>query len=202
MTSRQLFFNELATTWEERFHTQELTDFLAKIAPKFGLRRRQKILDVGTGTGILIPFLLQEVGPRGHVEAIDFADKMIKMCKLKYRKIRNITFTVQNIEKINYASESFDAVTCFGVFPHLENKIEALQKINRILKPGGKLIIAHALSSQEIKVHHKNSASIVAQDTLPKKTEMRKILQQTRFYKIVITDKPGCYLCLSCKSSA
>ena len=201
MISRQLFFNELATIWEERFHTQEVIYFLKKIVPKFGLRKGQKILDVGTGTGILISFLLHEVGSSGHIEAIDFADKMIKVCKSKYGKIPNVSFKLQNVEKINYASESFDAVTCFGVFPHLENKLEALQQINRVLKPKGKLIIIHALSSQEIKAHHKNSSSIVAQDTLPKKTEMIKILQQTKFYKIVITDKPGSYLCLSYKPS-
>ena len=61
MTSRQLFFNELAKIWEERFHTQKLIYFLEKIVPKFGLRKGQKILDVGTGTGILIPYNMQNI---------------------------------------------------------------------------------------------------------------------------------------------
>ena len=82
MTSRQSFFNELAETWESRFHTKELVNFLEKLVPMFGLRSGQKILDVGTGTGILIPFLLQEVGASGHIVAIDFAAKMVEVCRL------------------------------------------------------------------------------------------------------------------------
>jgi len=202
MTNRQLFFNELAETWERRFHTEDLMDFLETLVPMFGFRKGEKILDVGTGTGILIPFLLREVGPCGHIVAIDFAEKMIKECRSKYDDFSNVSFMVQKIEQIDYASKSFDAVICFGVFPHLESRVDALRQINRVLKPEGRLIIAHALSSQEIKEHHQNSLSVVSQDTLPKSSEMRRLLKKMGFFRITITDKPGCYLCLSSKSSS
>ena len=71
----------------------------------------------------------------------------------------NVTFTVQQVEKLDFQSQTFDAVTCFGLFPHIENKEEALRQISRVLKTNGKLIIAHALSSEEIKAHH-HSAGI------------------------------------------
>jgi len=201
MTNRQLFFNELAETWEKRFHTKDLMDFLEKLVPLFGFRNGQKILDVGTGTGILIPFLLHEVGPCGHIVAIDFAEKMIKECRSKH-DFSNVSFAVRNIEQIDYPSESFDAVVCFGVFPHLEHRAEALRQIKRVLKPEGRLIIAHALSGEEIKAHHQKSSSVVSQDTLPKSSEMRRLLKKMGFFRITITDKPGCYLCLSSKSSS
>ena len=175
--------------------------FLEKLVPMFGLRSGQKILDVGTGTGILIPFLLQEVGSSGHIVAIDYAAKMVKVCRSKYGDFSNVSFVVQKIEQIDYPDESFDAVTCFGLFPHLENRAEALRQMYRVLKPEGRLIIAHALSSQEIKAHHQSSASVVAHDALPISSEMRQILKQIGFFRISITDKPGCYLCLSWKSS-
>jgi len=201
MTNRQLFFNELAETWEKRFHTKDLMAFLEKLVPMFGFRNGQKILDVGTGTGILIPFLLHEVDPCGQVVAIDFAEKMIKECRSKH-DFSNVSFAVQKIEQIDYPSESFDAVVCFGVFPHLESRVAALRQINRVLKPEGRLIIAHALSSEEIKAHHQNSSSVVAQDMLPKSSEMRRLLKKMGFFRITITDKPGCYLCLSSKLSS
>ena len=201
MTNRQLFFNELAETWEKRFHTKDLMAFLEKLVPMFGFRNGQKILDVGTGTGILIPFLLHEVDPCGQVVAIDFAEKMIKECRSKH-DFSNVSFAVQKIEQIDYPSESFDAVVCFGVFPHLESRVAALRQINRVLKPEGRLIIAHALSSEEIKAHHQNSSSVVAQDMLPKSSEMRRLLKKMGFFRITITDKTGCYLCLSSKLSS
>jgi demethylmenaquinone methyltransferase/2-methoxy-6-polyprenyl-1,4-benzoquinol methylase len=200
--SRQAFFNQLADSWDKRFQTQALTAFLEQLVPAFGLLPGQKVLDVGTGTGILIPFLLQAVGPTGQISAIDYAEKMVKICKLKYAHLPNVTVTVQQVETLDFPLQTFDAVTCFGLFPHIENKEEALRQMNRILKINGKLIIAHALSSVEIKVHHHNASSAVAQDVLPEKATMKLLLKQAGFIRIRITDKPGCYLCLSNKSSA
>ena len=201
VTSRQSFFNEIAETWDKRFQTWELTNFLKRLLPTFGLMEGQKIMDAGTGTGILIPFLLHAVGPTGHITAIDYADKMIEVCRSKYGNRSNVSLAVQKVEQINYSSESFDVVTCFGLFPHLENRQEALRQMNRVLKRGGRLIIAHALSSTEIKAHHHNASAVVAKDALPSRSKMRRLLKQAGFYRIRIIDKPGCYLCLSDKLS-
>jgi ubiquinone/menaquinone biosynthesis C-methylase UbiE len=199
--SRQEYFNHLADSWDKRFQTEALSTFLEQLVPTFGLLPGQKILDVGTGTGILIPFLLEAIGSTGQVSAIDYAEKMVKICKSKYADLPNVTFTVQQVEKLDFQSQTFDAVTCFGLFPHIENKEEALRQINRVLKTNGKLIIAHALSSEEIEAHHHNASSVVAHDELPKAAVMEKLLTQGGFGKIHIIDKPGQYLNLSIKLS-
>jgi ubiquinone/menaquinone biosynthesis C-methylase UbiE len=196
MMSRKEFFNKAAVTWDKRFASKELTNFLSQLVPTFNLRSGQSILDVGTGTGILIPFLLKAVGPTGHVTAVDYAEKMVEICNLKYAGVSNVCVAVQRVENLDLPSESFDAVTCFGLFPHLEDKEAALAQLNRVLKPGGKLIIAHALSSMELKAHHRN-ALVVSYDALPDRTEMRRLLKQAGFTGIQITDEPGCYVCLS-----
>jgi ubiquinone/menaquinone biosynthesis C-methylase UbiE len=197
--SRQAYFNQLADSWDKRFQTEALSTFLEQLVPMFGLLPGQKILDVGTGTGVLIPFLLKAVGPTGQISAIDYAEKMVKICNSKYANLLNITFTVQQVEKLDFPSQTFDAVTCFGLFPHINNKEKALRQINRVLKTNGKLIIAHALSSTEIKAHHHNASSAVAHDVLPTSTVMKKLLTQAGFGKIHIIDKPGQYLNISIK---
>jgi ubiquinone/menaquinone biosynthesis C-methylase UbiE len=199
MMSRQEFFNDAAVTWDQRFQNKELTNFLSRLVPTFNLKPGQKILDVGTGTGILISFLLKAVGPTGHVTAVDYAEKMVEVCKSKYAHLPNVNVAVKQVEKLDFPSDSFDAVTCFGLFPHLENKESALIQLNRVLKPGGKLIIAHALSSAEIKNHHR-TVSVVAHDMLPDEDEMKRLLEQAGFTGIRISDKPGCYVCLSTKA--
>jgi len=198
--SRKTYFNEQANTWDERFHTPNLSSFLEKLVPQFGLEPGQNILDVGTGTGILIPYLIREVGPAGSVTAIDYSEKMIQICKTKHSHLKNVTVELKNIEEDAFPTESFDAVICFGLFPHLENKEKALQNINQLLKAGGTLIIAHALSSEELKTHHNNASSAVIHDMLPKEAEMKQLLEQTGFAEIRIKDEPGCYLCIARKS--
>jgi ubiquinone/menaquinone biosynthesis C-methylase UbiE len=197
--SRQAYFNQLADSWDKRFQTEALSTFLEQLVPMFVLLPGQKILDIGAGTGILIPFLLKAVGPTGQISAIDYAEKMVKICKSKYANLPNITFTVQQVEKLDFQSTTFDAVTCFGLFPHIDNKEKALRQINRVLKTNGKLIIAHALSSTEIKARHHNASSAVAHDVLPTSTVMKKLLTQAGFGKIHIIDKPGQYLNISIK---
>ncbi|HDQ06185.1 MAG TPA: class I SAM-dependent methyltransferase, partial [Candidatus Bathyarchaeota archaeon] len=83
------------------------------------------------------------------------------------------------IEEGAFPAESFDAVICFGVFPHLENKEKALQNINHTLKPRGKLVIAYALSSEELKTHHNTVSSAVVHDVLLEEAEMKQLLEQT-----------------------
>ncbi len=201
MPSRRQFFNEAADNWDKQFYKPELVKFLSKIVPSFGIARGEKVLDVGTGTGILIPFLLKAVGSQGQVTAIDYAQRMVEVCNAKYSQFPNVKIMLKQVENLSFASESFDAITSFGLFPHLEDKAEALAEMNRVLKPKGRLVIAHALSCSEIAMHHHTVSSVVAYDTLPNEGQMRTLLENAGFANVQITDKPGCYLCLSDKCS-
>jgi ubiquinone/menaquinone biosynthesis C-methylase UbiE len=198
--SRKTYFNKAANSWDKRFHTPNLSSFLEKLVPQFGLEPGQNILDVGTGTGVLIPYLIREVGPAGSVTAIDYSENMIQICKTKHSHLKNVSVRLQDIEEDAFPTESFDAVICFGLFPHLKNKEKALQNINHLLKASGTLIIAHALSSEELKAHHNNASSAVVHDMLLKEAEMIQLLEQTGFAEIRIKDEPGCYLCIANKA--
>ena len=199
--SRKKYFNEAADTWDERFCTPTLSSFLEKLVPQFGLESGQHVLDVGTGTGVLIPYLIEAVGPAGSVTAIDNSEKMIQICKTKYSHLRNVIVNLKDIEDDAFPAESFDAVICFGVFPHLENKEKALLNMNHTLKSGGILIIAHALSSKELKNHHNSASSCVANDVLPEEAGMIQLLERTGFVVSRIKDEPNCYLCVARKPS-
>jgi len=123
---------------------------------------------------------------------------MVEVCNRKYSHLHNVTILLYDIEEFDIPQKTFDTVTCFGIFPHLLNKQKALFNMNKVLKRGGRLVIAHALSSSEIRKHHKLNLP-VAQDYLPEETEMITLLENGGFNLIHLFDDPGLYLCISIK---
>ena len=196
---RQSYFNDAADTWDQEYRTPRLLRFLEQFVPTFGLQPGQSVLDVGAGTGILIPFLRRAVGAYGSITAIDYAENMVQICRSKYQHIINVIIDFQDVEALSFPPASFDAIIGFGVFPHIDDKVKAIANFYRVLKSGGRLIIAHALSSDEIHNHHHNTSSAVALDVLPTEPEMRRLLHRAGFTEISIKDEPGYYLCLSSK---
>jgi ubiquinone/menaquinone biosynthesis C-methylase UbiE len=50
-----------------------MTERLPQLVSLFQLQKGGKILDVGAGTGGIVPYLLEAIGPQGAIWAIDFA---------------------------------------------------------------------------------------------------------------------------------
>lgn len=197
---RKTFFNEMASGWDERFYTRELKDRLPGIISLFNIKSGERILDVGSGTGGIIPYLLDALGLNGIIHAIDYAEEMVKIAREKFAQESRVVFHVCSVEALPFENGFFDRVICFGSFPHFEDKAVALKEMHRILKSPGSLIIAHALSSEEIKNHHKK-AKPVKYDCLPDEPEMRLLLKEVGFSIIRIIDQKGMYLCRAIKEN-
>jgi len=192
------FFNQMAATWDARFYTPEMMDRLPQLVSLFSLQKGVKILDVGAGTGGIVPYLLEAIGPGGSIWAVDFAEEMVKIGGKKFQKESRVIFELASVEDLPYKERFFDQIVCFGAFPHFEDKIKALEEMNRVLKSQGTLIIAHALSSVALRSHHQNCAP-VSKDFLPEEGEMRSLLEGSGFQLKRLIDQPKCYLCEALK---
>ncbi len=198
-TSRKDFFNQLAPDWDQRFYTPELKEHLKFLVSDFHLKKGTRVLDVGSGTGGIIPYILQNIGQRGSVWAVDFAEEMVRIGKEKFRHDLRVDFQTASVEALSFGDQFFNHVVCFGALPHFIDKHLAFKQMGRVLKTGGTLIIAHALSSQEIKNHHQGS-SPVSMDCLPEEAEMRSLLTTNGFQVTRLVDRPKYYLCEGVKS--
>jgi len=191
----------MAESWDERFYTPELKEHLHhQLVPRFHLGRGSRLLDVGGGTGGIIPYLLEAIGPEGLVWSIDFAEKMVEMGKKKFVDEPRVIFQVAAVESLPFEDRFFDHVVCYGAFPHFDDRKQALREMNRVLRSGGTLLIAHALSSEELKTRHQG-VSPISRDFLPDEGEMRSLLGTYGFQVRQLIDEPKCYLCESLKTN-
>jgi len=192
--NKKEFFDQMADVWDTRYYTPDLLRRLESLVTQFELQKCMKLLDVGTGTGGLLPLILKYVGGEGNIIATDFSEKMIQKARDKFNNQGNLTFSCAAVEDLPFKTVYFDSVICFGAFPHFEDKEKALSEMYRVLKEGGRLYIAHALGSKKLKEHHKGS-SPVAHDVLPEKSEMKRMMSEMGFGKISILDKEKYYIC-------
>jgi ubiquinone/menaquinone biosynthesis methyltransferase len=91
-------------------------------------------LDIACGTGD-ITFLLAAKYPAGHIIGLDVTEPMIDYARER-NTFSNITFTLQDMCKMNFADESFDIVTGGYALRNAPNLEQALMEIKRVMKPG------------------------------------------------------------------
>jgi hypothetical protein len=77
------YFNEKAAHWDQMVEDKTLQG-LDLIIKGLEIKPGSVVLDVGTGTGILIPFLQEAVGDSGSIVALDLAEEMLKRAKEKH----------------------------------------------------------------------------------------------------------------------
>ncbi|MBV5318559.1 MAG: class I SAM-dependent methyltransferase [Desulfobulbaceae bacterium] len=103
------------------------------------------ILDLGCGTGVFCALVGQHLDPElgGSITGIDAAGKMIEHARNK-RGTPHCRFEAMAAEQLDFADRSFDSVVSSLFYHHvpLDLKTRSLQEAFRVLKPGGKLIIA------------------------------------------------------------
>ncbi len=192
MDKRRNFFDHHAETWDRDLQYEAKRLKLIEVVKAFELSPGDSLLDVGTGTGILLPFIKEAIGPRGILFAMDFSFRMLEQAKLRPGIEKNIINA--SVEAIPFQSDRFDRVTCFSAFPHFPNKLRALSEMVRVLRRGGKLFIAHLHSIEEINQLHKHIGGPVSNDFLPSPDEFRRLLIESGLDEVSIINEPGRFL--------
>lgn len=150
------YFDTVAATWDNTNVINE--DRIAHILDVAEVDRGDSVLDVGTGTGVLIPFLENRIGVRGHIDAVDLSDGMLKVARRKYSNYDNLDFRNLDVET-DTITDRFDHIMMYSMFPHLQNPMDTLfWLVNVNLRPGGTLVIAHSESRHAINhIHDRHS---------------------------------------------
>jgi len=184
-------FNQKAARWDETSSERDVTR-LERMAKRLDIKLGSIVLDVGTGTGAFIPFLLREIGGGGRIIALDFAEKMLRRARAKGSN-GNIDYLCADVTNIPLGNEIFDIIVCYSSFPHFQDKPRALAEMNRVIKRGGRLLICHTSSRARINEIHRQ-IPVVENDIIPNEGEMQSLLSAAGFVDIKIEDASDSYL--------
>lgn len=107
-----------------------------------GELRFNKVLEVGCGTGFFLLNLAQ-AGYIGEAHCTDISPGMVAQCIENGRRLGiEVQGQVADAEALPYPDNSFDLVLGHAVIHHLPNLEAAFSEFHRVLKPGGRLVIA------------------------------------------------------------
>ncbi|MRZ30316.1 methyltransferase domain-containing protein, partial [Paeniclostridium sordellii] len=169
------FFNKIAKEWDSIIEVNE--EKINLLLSKLDIKSNERILDVGTGTGVIIPFI-KALNKGGYIKGVDISTGMLNIAKEKYKNLENIEFEIKDVEE-EEIYEKYDKIILYSMFPHLENKTKTVKTlINKNLNKNGKLIIAHSNSREFLNNMHKEKDKSVSKARLIPVNNQRKIFEK------------------------
>lgn len=187
------YFDDIALAWERDHREAGGAESLASLAVLFSLRRNDRVLDAGCGTGRLAPFIRSAIGRSGLLVELDYSGEMLKIGKRTLGS--SGPFSIQaDVQKIPFKDSRFDRVICFSLFPHIDDKAAALREFRRVLKPGKELIVAHLMGRKELNAFHARLHGPVNHDMIPDESAMKGLFAAAGLKRLVIRDEPLLYL--------
>jgi ubiquinone/menaquinone biosynthesis C-methylase UbiE len=192
------FFNEKAGIWDEiTVHNLEKVQYIIEM---LGIHSDDRILDVGTGTGIMIPFYERYL-VNGSVVAVDYSERMIEVARSKYpeKEHPKISYLVSDVYDLKYDAD-FDIVVCYSCFPHLVDPPLAIKILSRALKKGGCLAVAHSNSAKKINGVHMNSGVEVGNDVLPSMELLKQMMKESGLEVTFERNDENYFICIARKA--
>ena len=110
------------------------------------------VLDAGGGTGLTALKAGRKVGEKGKVVILDLSENMLEKARKKIEAsglAEIFELKIGDMYEIPYENETFDKVlSTYSTCP-LENPLNAVKEMLRVLKKGGLLGIAHSTDSDK-----------------------------------------------------
>lgn len=159
------FFDKLAPSWDDN-EVLSTPGRVSEILEYAGIRLGENVLDLGTGTGVLIPQLAERVGPGGSITAVDYSQGMLDIAMCKSAGIVPVPTFVHMDFEAETIDGVFDHILLYCVYPHLHTPVDTLQWLRAVnLAENGTITIAFPTDEQFINSIHRQKHS--ESDCLP-----------------------------------
>lgn len=198
MDKQHAFFEEHAACWDGSMHASNKSHRrIRQFVRRCAIDRGMTVLDVATGTGILIPYLLERVGEAMAITALDYAGGMLAAARQK--AAAGVRFVQGDACHLPFCDAMFDRVICFSAFPHFADQSAAAREFFRVTVPGGRVIIAHLMGSAQLNAMHQQVDPAVRAARMPDADSLRTIFERCGFQTRVLEDTEDRFFAEFCR---
>lgn len=174
------YFDSHADQWDAGMVRNESA--ISAILDAAGIRPGTDVLDVACGTGVLFPdYQKRQVHS---LTGIDLSPEMAYRARKKYPWATVLCGDAMQLE----LSQTFDAIVIYNAFPHFPKPELLLAHLSTLLRPGGRLTVAHGMSREALLLHHSGSASAVSLE-LPEAKALGHRMGQFLAVDIILSDR-------------
>jgi len=151
------FFDHCAPGWDA--DQVDRSTVINTILDNARVGEGDEVLDVACGTGVMFPYYLS----RGvaSVTGIDISGEMAKRAAEKFADEPRVSVRCGDVEETIFGCR-FDHVVVYNAFPHFPDPSRLIGRLSLLLKPEGRLTIAHGWSRDRINAHHAGAAQKVS----------------------------------------
>lgn len=128
-----------AEVYEKFFVPALFAQWAAPMLDAVGARRGDRLVDVGTGTGVVARKAVQRVGSTGSVIAVDPNDGMLAVAR---RLAPGLDVRRGVAEQLPVADNEMNCTTCQFAMMFFEDRARAVSEIARVTRPGGRIAVA------------------------------------------------------------
>ncbi len=101
-----------------------------------------RVLDCGVGTGALSLGLAEKAPAPLRIEGVDVSGRMLDQARRNLKDAAvDARLRTADVRSLPFEDASFDAVICAHVLEHLDDPLEGISEMVRVLRPGGTLVI-------------------------------------------------------------
>lgn len=153
------FFDKIAPEWDKN-EILSTNEKINTILDSFNINSGDQILDLGTGTGVLLPYLAQRIGEKGKITAVDYSEGMLQRAKEKFSDLNPLPdFFNLDFENETIPGE-YDKIILYCVYPHLHKPVDTLKWLKAVnLKNNGTIYIAFPCGPDFINNIHREKHS-------------------------------------------
>jgi demethylmenaquinone methyltransferase/2-methoxy-6-polyprenyl-1,4-benzoquinol methylase len=194
----QTFFNKYSSSWDDDVEARQPARIETIFKEKLSFIR-PPFLDLGSGTGVLLPILKKYNKQNREIFELDIATKMLQKARQKASDLSNTHFIMADAHHLPLSTNYFNTVLCFQVYPHFHDKKKATSEIYNSLKINGYLIILHLMGHKELNKLHRKAGREVADDRILPVDKLAQLIKNEKFNIIHTEEKSDIYLIIAQK---